>query len=84
MLAGSEQELQHNISDLEAACAESGMPISTSKTKVIHIQKTRKSINCGLNGGVLSTLEQFEHRRVNGNKVIAQLRSHVFNKNELS
>lgn len=27
--------------------------------------------------------KEFEHQRVNGNKIVAQLRSHVFNKHEL-
>lgn len=61
----------------------------------MHVGKNLKSINCVMNGGVLEQVSQFkylscenkdgkfnkefEHRRVNGNKVIAQLRTHGFN-----
>lgn len=101
LFGSSEQELQNNISDLEAACTAFGMTISESKTQVMHVGKTRKTVECRLNGNLLEQVSEFkylgcmfsedgrfmkelENRKINGNKVVAQLRSHVFNKRELS
>ncbi|XP_031639874.1 uncharacterized protein LOC116351868, partial [Contarinia nasturtii] len=94
-------ELQNSVRDLQAACTDFGMTISSSKTQVMHVEKTRKTVQCELNGNLLEKVSQFkylgcifsedgkfdkefEQRRMNGNKVVAQLRSHVFNKRELS
>lgn len=89
-----------SINDLKASCANFGMTISSSKTQVMHFGRNKKTVNCCLNGNSLEQVSQFkylgcmfsedgkidkefEHRRLNRNKV-AQLRSHVFNKRELS
>ena len=101
LFSSSEEELQSNINDLEVACRNFGMKINSSKIQVMHVGKTRKSINCTLNGNLLEQVSQFkylgcmfsedgslnkefEHRKINGNKLVAQLRSHVFCKKELS
>lgn len=101
LFGSSEEELQNSVKDLQAACTDFGMTISSSKTQVMHVGKTPTTIQCELNGNLLEQVSQFkylgcifsedgkfdkefDHRRMNGNKVVAQLRSHVFNKRELS
>lgn len=94
-------ELQNGINCLNAACGEFGMKISVSKSKVMHVGKSRKEVVCSLNGEELEQVsvfkylgalfaedgklvKEFEGRKKMGNAVASQLRSHVFNKKELS
>ena len=77
------------------------MKISVSKSKVMHVGKSRKEVVCSLNGEELEQVsvfkylgalfaedgklvKEFEGRKKMGNAVASQLRSHVFNKKELS
>ena len=97
----TELDLQDSINDLDRACLEYGMKISSSKTKVMHVGKCQKRINCSLSGSIIEQVsefnylgcifsedgkldKEFEQRRVNGSKVVSQLRSHIYNKKELS
>lgn len=101
VMADDAKELQSNVDCLNAACEEFGMKISVGKTKVMHIGKSRKKIDCKLNGEELEQVsefkylgakfsedgklvKEFEERRKMGNAIASQLRSHVFNKKELS
>lgn len=61
LVGSSEQELQNSISDLEAACTDFGMTISSTKTQVMHVGKNRKTINCSLNGSVLEQVTEFKY-----------------------
>ncbi|XP_031638882.1 uncharacterized protein LOC116351002 [Contarinia nasturtii] len=61
LFGSSEQELQDSVGDLRAACTDFGMTISSSKTQVMHVGKTRKTVQCELNGNLLEQVSQFKY-----------------------
>lgn len=93
------QHLQNSINDLPG-CTNFGMSISGSKIQVMHFSVSRKTANWTLKCSFLKEVpgikylgcvffheckfREIEHRRMNGNKVMEQLRSHLFNKTKLS
>lgn len=61
LMANSIADLQESISDLEKGCSDFGMKISASKTQVMHVGKTRKVINCTLDGSSLEQVREFKY-----------------------
>lgn len=61
LMANSVIDLQRSISDLERGCIDFGMKITASKTQVMHIGKTRKVINCTLDGNILEQVKEFKY-----------------------
>ena len=49
------KDLQRGIDSLIVACEEFGMKISVSKTKVMHVGKTKEEVVCSLNGKFLNS-----------------------------
>lgn len=57
----TEEDLQNSVNDLNGACMNFGMTISSSKTQVMHIGKVRKSFQCKQNECVLEQVSEFKY-----------------------
>src|SRR5687768_6217771 len=99
LMADNTSDLQSSINSLNAACEEFGMKISVCKTKVMHVDKSRKEVACNLNGERLEQVSEFKYLGTilsEDGKLVREFEErrkmgnavvsqlHVFNKKELS